>query len=899
MLEGLEDRLVLSLVAVSATDAKINVTSPLDQTEPSVAMDANGDYVVAWNNQVHLGPDYLYDVEARVYNSAGQAQTGEILVAQTKGDTRPSVAMDASGDFVVSYQVLNTGTYAYGISAQRFNLAGSPQGSTLVVNNGSSSSAAGTLPQVAMDSAGDFVIAYQGYDSNSHGVFAQRYNSSGVAQGSTFRVNTPQQDNQGAPSIAMDSAGDFVIAWLDGGTTQTGGVYAQRYNSSGVAQGGNTAISTVAGASDPSVAMEPTGQYVIAWQFDQTGTDPGIEVQRFDTTGSALTSVVPLSTSETYFQLNPAVAIDSEGDFLVAWESYGQGGTGSSLATVLAQRVNSGGTLIGPTQFLPSTQSGDSQTAPALASNPGGNAIVVWQSKPSSASDSQNAFGRLYDYVNDAPTINTPSNVTINENAGQQTVNLTGITAGGGETQTLTVTTSSNNTALVNPTITYTSPNSTGTLTFTPAANSFGTATITVTVMDNGGTQNGGVDSTQVQFKVTVNQVSVAPTIDTPSNVTINENAGQQTVNLTGITVGNGGAQTLTVTASSNNTSLINPTVTYTSPNSTGTLTFTPAANSFGTATITVTAKDNSGMTSVQFTVTVNLVNQAPTINTPSNLTIDENAGQQTVNLTGIAAGGGASETLTVTASSNNSSLINPTVVYTSPNSTGALTFTPAANSFGTATITVTVMESGGTANGGVDKTQVQFTVTVNQVAATVSAVSAGWGSSTMGLQTDADGLRLIPVGLNPNSTWNDLPWYGINQLKITLSQPESLSSSDVIVTGMTVANYGPATISGSGANYTITFAQAITTADRVTVTIGNAAIATYTRRLDVLPGDVNDDGVVNVQDLVLVRNDFTVVGATYDIFDDINGDGSVDIGDANLLARFMGKKLPPLPAPA
>src|SRR5580700_4075346 len=78
-LERLEDRLQPSVVAASGTDQKINVTQPLDQTEPSVAMDANGDYVVAWSNQVHLGPNYLYDVEARVYNSAGQAQTGEIV----------------------------------------------------------------------------------------------------------------------------------------------------------------------------------------------------------------------------------------------------------------------------------------------------------------------------------------------------------------------------------------------------------------------------------------------------------------------------------------------------------------------------------------------------------------------------------------------------------------------------------------------------------------------------------------------------------------------------------------------------------------------------------------------------------------------------------------------------
>jgi hypothetical protein len=792
-LEGLEERIVLSLVAVSSSDAKINVSSPLGQTVPSVAMDANGDYVVAWNNQTHLGPNYLYDVDARVYNSAGVPQTGEIVVAQTTGDTRPSVAMDANGDFVVSYQVLNTATYLYGISAQRYNLAGSPQGSTLTLNNGSSQSASGSLPKVAMDSAGDFVIAFQGYDSNSHGVFAQRYNSSGVAQGSTFRVNTPQQDNQGAPSIAMDSAGDFVIAWLDGGTTQAAGVYAQRYNSSGVAQGGNTAISTVAGASDPSVAMEPTGQFVIAWQFTQTGTSPGIEAQRFDTGGNALTSVVPLSTPESYFQTHPSVAIDSEGDFVVAWESDGVNGTASSLGTILAQRVNSGGTLIGPTQFQPSTQTGDSQTASEVASNADGNAIFVWQSMPSSTSDSQNAFGRLYDYVNDAPTINTPSNVTINENAGQQTVNLTGITAGAGdEGQTLKVTASSNNTALINPSVTYTSPNSTGTLTFTPTANSFGTATITVTVMDNGGTQNGGVDTTSVQFIVTVNHVNQAPTINTPANVTINENAGQQTVNLTGITAGAG----------------------------------------------------------------------------------DEG------------------QTLKVTASSNNTALINPSVTYTSPNSTGTLTFTPVANSFGTATITVTVMDNGGTQNGGVDTTSVQFTVTVNQVAASVTAVSADWGTSgTIALQTAADGLRLLPAGRT-----TDLPWSGINKLQITLSQAETLSPSDVSVTGITVANYGPVTISGSGTSYTITFAQAITTADRVTVTIGNAGISTYTRRLDVLPGDVNDDGVVNAQDLTLVRNNFTSTGALYDIFDDIDGSGVVDITDYNLVRRFGGQTLHQIP---
>lgn len=47
--------------------------------------------------------------------------------------------------------------------------------------------------------------------------------------------------------------------------------------------------------------------------------------------------------------------------------------------------------------------------------------------------------------VNDPPTLNTIADANLLEDAGQQTVNLTGITAGAGESQTLWVTASTNN----------------------------------------------------------------------------------------------------------------------------------------------------------------------------------------------------------------------------------------------------------------------------------------------------------------------------------------------------------------------------------------------------------------------------------------------------------------------
>ena len=111
-------------------------------------------------------------------------------------------------------------------------------------------------------------------------------------------------------------------------------------------------------------------------------------------------------------------------------------------------------------------------------------------------------------HVNLAPTINPIADPpTIPPGAGQQTVNLSGIGAGAGETQNLTITAVSDNPSLIpNPTVSYTSPNSTGTLSYTPAAGRQGTATITLTVKDDGGTANGGHDTTTVTFHVAVGQ---------------------------------------------------------------------------------------------------------------------------------------------------------------------------------------------------------------------------------------------------------------------------------------------------------------------------------------------------------------------------------------------------------
>jgi len=118
------------------------------------------------------------------------------------------------------------------------------------------------------------------------------------------------------------------------------------------------------------------------------------------------------------------------------------------------------------------------------------------------------------------------------------------------------------------------------------------------------------------------------------------------------------------------------------------------------------TTYDASGLESplsaeVSLTVPANVVNQPPTLNAPGNLTVNENAGPQIVNLSGITSGAAnENQMLHVTAVSSNLTLIpNPTVNYTSPNTTGSLAFTPVPYATGTAIITVTVDDGAAISN--------------------------------------------------------------------------------------------------------------------------------------------------------------------------------------------------------
>ena len=283
--------------------------------------------------------------------------------------------------------------------------------------------------------------------------------------------------------------------------------------------------------------------------------------------------------------------------------------------------------------------------------------------------------------MNDAPSFTAGANQTVAEDSGAQTVAVwaTAISAGAGERSRPDADLQRDRQH--EPGAVQRGPVGLARRArsrYTPAAGAVGTATITLTLQDNGGTANGGVDTSAPQtFTITITDVNDAPSFTAGANQTVLEDSGAQTVAGWATASAPGPADEAGQTVTFNVTGNTNPALFSVAPavSPAGTLTYTPAANATGTATITLTLQDNGGTANggvdtsapQSFTITVTGVNDAPSFTAGANPSSAEDAGPVTVNpwATAISAGppNEAGQTLTFLVTGNT----NPALFSAAP----------------------------------------------------------------------------------------------------------------------------------------------------------------------------------------------------------------------------------------
>jgi hypothetical protein len=336
-------------------DFVVNTYTTANQGVAAVAVNPAGRFVVAWQSEPVPGSPVpgqdgsASGVFAQRFDRQGLRSGAELRVNTFTSDqqSRASVAMDPGGAFVVAWRSASNfqpqdGDLS-GVFGQRFSNAAAALGAEFQVNTYTTSYQ--NRADVGRAADGSFVVAWHSYNqegaTSGYGIYARRYASDGSAIGSDFRVNTYTTGDQAYPSVGVDAAGNFVVAWMDYTARDGSGtsIWAQRYSPAGAPVGGEFQVNSYTTGYQywPQVGMAADGgAFVVAWgDFPRDGSGSGIFGRKFNSAGTAVGAEFQANSYVTGAQYNASVGMDPSGNFTVAWTSGAQDG---SFSGVYAQR---------------------------------------------------------------------------------------------------------------------------------------------------------------------------------------------------------------------------------------------------------------------------------------------------------------------------------------------------------------------------------------------------------------------------------------------------------------------------------------------------------------------------------------------------------------------------------
>jgi hypothetical protein len=364
----------------AGAEFQVNSYTISNQTRPEAAMDADGDFVVAWPSSGQDGS--LFGVFAQRFAASGQRQAAEFQVNAytTASQNRPAIASEANGDFVVTWDSNGQDGNGYGVFARRFTSSGGGSGGEFQVNTYTSGLQGSIV--VAMDGDGDFVIAWDSvHDGEIVGIFARRFSSAGAPQGQELQINALTTGAQQHADVAMDAGGNFVVVWEDlGRDGGDSGVFGRRFDAAGAPLSGDFQVNlhTLVGQRNPAVAGDDDGDFVVAWEsLAQDGFNYGIFARRFSSSGAAQGGEFQVNVTTADDQRYPSIRrTAAAGDFVVTWRSDLQDGSGEGI---FGRTFGGFGAPVGA-EFQVNSYTIGNQARPEIAMDADGDLVVVWES---------------------------------------------------------------------------------------------------------------------------------------------------------------------------------------------------------------------------------------------------------------------------------------------------------------------------------------------------------------------------------------------------------------------------------------------------------------------------------------------------------------------------------------
>lgn len=290
------------------------------EKQPWLAADDAGNFVLVYSRG---------DIFARVFDRDGVPLGPDILVNPTINHNTQDecyVTMDpVTGDFAVGWsdRFGNDG-FNMGCAARFFRADGVPYGPEFFLNLHTDFSQ--FEPHLAFSPTGRVFAAWTDAGADgSAGVFARIFDRFGNAVTGEFLVNEPSTKTQIDPSVSCDRAGNFVVAYVDasGATGEPREVFVRLFDSNGNPKGPSVLVNSISAGMqrDPIVAMDGDGDFVVAFHDEsaQDGSGFGIYARQFDANAAPKGLQFQVNQTTLGDQFDPHVAVDHAGNFLITW----------------------------------------------------------------------------------------------------------------------------------------------------------------------------------------------------------------------------------------------------------------------------------------------------------------------------------------------------------------------------------------------------------------------------------------------------------------------------------------------------------------------------------------------------------------------------------------------------
>jgi hypothetical protein len=335
---------------------------------PTVAMNAKGDAIAVWR-QYNGGTSM--PIMSRLYH----VNTGWGPVMEGPSSVLPpgALVLDAMGNAIAAWDVIESRSCGEDQTCEKARL----YTSRFTAEDGwseprwvaTSSDSGSTDPHIAMNSAGDAVLVWVENDGGGADVWARRY-VAGDGWRSPVKIET-QSASASAIQVVMNEGGDAMAVWSQGDGMGRD-IWANRYTAG--SWGTAVRIESNAGyGTNPRIDMNERGEAVAVWSHVD-GQVFSAWFNSFSTTQGWATAT--LAVDGTQYAINPTITIDAAGNSLLLWEELYIEGPTSRMSVWSKPRAATSGW--GAAILLMNTVQAD----PAqLVMDESGNAIAAWSQR--------------------------------------------------------------------------------------------------------------------------------------------------------------------------------------------------------------------------------------------------------------------------------------------------------------------------------------------------------------------------------------------------------------------------------------------------------------------------------------------------------------------------------------